>query len=103
MEAAPLTLSAVSWIVSLAAAAAAVVLWFEKRLAVLEDAAAARVAELNKELHSYKLDVVNTYASVQHLKEVEQRLERAIAGVTERLDTLPARLASELRRARPPR
>ena len=43
-------------------------------------------------LDSYKLEVAEKYASVEHLKEVEARLVVSIDRLTDRIDKLLGRL-----------
>jgi len=52
-------------------------------------------AELRRELNEYKLQVQREYASVDHLKEVENRLVKAI----DDLSTVVKDLANEIKNA----
>ncbi|WP_420415143.1 hypothetical protein [Roseibium sp.] len=51
-------------------------------------------------LTDYKLQVAQEYASVEHLKEVENRLVRAIEQLTAKLEDMPAQLALALKKSR---
>lgn len=52
---------------------------------------------LRQDFTEYKLVVAREYASVEHLKEVEDRLVNAIDKLTAKLDVMPGQLAQELR------
>ncbi|MFN9743515.1 MAG: hypothetical protein ACK562_15590 [Acidobacteriota bacterium] len=98
MENDPITFEHATWIVSMLVVCAAVIGWFEGRIAALRKEVHDLKGVTSSELHEYKLEVSDRYASVTHLKEVESRLASAIDRLTARLDTLPAALAAELRR-----
>ncbi|WP_420411586.1 hypothetical protein [Roseibium sp.] len=55
--------------------------------------------QLRQDLAAYKLEVAERYASVDHLKEVENRLVNAIDKLTDKLDTMPDRLSRIIQQA----
>lgn len=57
------------------------------------------IAALRTDFTSYKLEVAREYASHTHLKEVEDRLTRAIEKLDSRLEDMPKQLAQEIIRA----
>jgi len=58
------------------------------------------VHQSRQELTDYKLQVAQEYASVEHLKEVEDRLVRAIDKLTAKMEDMPAQLALALQKMR---
>lgn len=55
---------------------------------------------VRQELTEYKLQVAQEYASVEHLKEVENRLVRAIEKLTEKMEDMPEQLALAIQKTR---
>jgi len=45
-----------------------------------------RLSHLRQNLDAYKLDVAKSYASIRHLKDVEERLTRHLIRIEEKLD-----------------
>ena len=52
---------------------------------------------LLEDLTDFKLYVEREYASREHLREVENRLAKAIENLTSKLDAMPSQLAHELK------
>jgi hypothetical protein len=57
------------------------------------------ILAVRRELQDYKLEVAQRYASVEHLKEVENRLVTAIDKLAAQLDTMPDRLSRIIQQA----
>ena len=67
-----------------------------ERINRLRDDNERKVASLRDEISTFKLEVAREYASQSHLKEVEERLTRAIEKFESRMATMPEELAKEI-------
>jgi len=68
-----------------------------ERISRVKEELAQELKGLRAEFTDYKLQVAREYASVDHLKEVENRLVDAIEKLTGKMDAMPGRMAAEIR------
>ncbi|QFT31824.1 hypothetical protein FIV00_15130 [Labrenzia sp. THAF82] len=69
------------------------------RISRVKEEVLQEVKVLRADFTDYKLSVAREYASVDHLKEVESRLVDAIEKLTAKLETMPTRLAAEIKQS----
>lgn len=99
----PWTIDPTWWATAVELPALAGLFWLNHRTKRDADAALATqqrrangaLMEIRDALAAYKLEVAQSYASLSHLKEVEERLTAHLLRIEAKLDARPARRSGE--------